>query len=210
MLTFLLATGLLATGCLAAPVVPAPAAGFASLGLPAALSKTRLQALLQGFVDLGYGRSFRHLGDERDFDHGHLLLDARTKAPLAILYHTQELAQAAATPDYGYIDPGARNWIQWLDGRVENASAYERSSYPRSGLWDWFVARELPKLRSRHTITDKMLDPARLGAQSELAPSLQWTFTRVDCGATAPDDASNVIRVALPDRTPVCLSLGSS
>jgi hypothetical protein len=201
MLKSILAAGLFfVVGC------PASAAPFQSLALPAQLSKARLQGLLQDFVTAGYGRSFRHLGDERDFDHGHLLLDARTKTPVAILYHTQELAHEAAD---GYVDPAARNWIQWLDGRgIENARRYERAAYPRSPAWDWFVARELPKLRGRFTITDKMLDPARLGA--ELSESRQWTFTRVECGAAEGDPASNVIRVSLPNRSSVCLALGSS
>jgi hypothetical protein len=203
MSNFLLLAGLLSIGCRAAPL--SPPAGFAALGLPAALSKTRLQSLLQEFVDRGYERSFRRLGDENDFDHGHVLIDARTRTPFAILYHTQELAHEGA----GYVDADGRNWIQWLDGRgVENARLYERAAYPRSASWDWFVARELPKLRGRRTITDRMLDPARLGA--ELAPSIQWTFTRVACAAGADEPASAVMRVALPDRTPVCLELGSS
>jgi len=179
------------------------------MGLPAMLGKARLQGLLQSFVDKGYGRSFRHIGDERDFDHGHLLINARTGAPIAILYHTQELAHEAAAADYGYLDASARNWIQWLDGRgIFNANRYERESYPRSATWDWFVARELPALKRRRTITDKMLDPARLGA--ELSGSVQWTFTRVACGPGESDAASAVLRVVLPDRTPVCLALGSS
>lgn len=191
------------------PPAPAPGARFAALGLPAVLSKARLQGLLQSFVTEGYGRSFRHLGDERDFDHGHLLLDARTRAPIAILYHTQELAHEATAPGYGYLDPAARNWIQWLDGRgIVNARRYERARYPRTAAWDWFVARELPRLRRRRTITDKMLDPALLGA--DLAESRQWTFTRIACGPAEDDGASSAVRVLLPDRTPVCLSLAGS
>jgi hypothetical protein len=198
---------LLAAAAHAAPSAPA-GASFASLGMPETLTKPRLQALLQSFVDSGYGHCFRHLGDERDFDHGHVLIDARTHEPIAILYHTQELAAEASAPDYGYIDPEGRNWIQWLDKRgIQNARDYERASYPRSGTWDWFVARELPKLRRRRTITDKMLDPVRLGA--ELAPSLQWTFTRTACASGETDDASRVMRVTLPDRTPVCLALSA-
>jgi hypothetical protein len=204
----LLAAVLLSSSVRAAPAVAPPAGAFASLGLPDALSKPRLQSLLQAFVDAGYGRRFRHLGDERDFDHGHVLFDARTRAPIAILYHTQELAAEAAEPDYGYVDPDGRNWIQWLDGRgIENARGYERADYPRSGSWDWFVARELPKLRRRRTITDKMLDPARLG--TELAQSLQYTFTRTACPGAAPEDTSRVLRVTLPDQTPVCLALSA-
>ncbi len=189
MLSSLLLTGLLTTGCHASVVA-----------LP--LSAPRLQNLLQAFVAGGQGRSFRVLGEERDFDHGHVLLEARTKSPFAILYHTQELADE--TPD-GYLDAEGRNWIQWLDGRgIENARRYERADYPRTADWDWFVAQELPRLRRRHTITDKMLDPLLLG--SELAGSVQCTFTRVDCGAAAPER----IGVVLPDRTIICLSLDAS
>lgn len=161
------------------------------------LSEPRLQGLLQAFVAGGHGRSFLSLGDENDFDHGHVLTDARTGAPIAILYHTQELS---AGPD-----AAGRNWIQWLDGRgIENARRYERAGYPSSPSWDWFVARDLPRLRGRHTITDKMLDPALLGA--ELGNSVQWTFTRVNCAAPAPGR----IGVVLPDHTTVCLALGAS
>ena len=188
LLSSLLLTGLLSAGCQASP----PA-------LP--LSESRLQSLLQSFVAGGYGRSFRSLGEENDFDHGHVLIDSRTGAAIAILYHTQELA---ADDPAGYLDAEGRNWIQWLDGRgIENAKLYERAAYPRTTAWDWFVARELPRLRGRHTITDKMLDPALLG--SELADSLQWTFTRAAC-ALAP----RRIGVVLPDRTTVCLALDAS
>lgn len=189
MLSSLLLSALLSTGCQAAP----PA-------LP--LSEPRLQGLLQSFVASGYGRSFHRLGDENDFDHGHVLIDSRTGSPIAILYHTQELA---ADSPAGYLDAAGRNWIQWLDGRgIENARRYERAAYPRTPSWDWFVAQDLPRLRGRHTITDKMLDPALLG--SELASSVQWTFTRVACEKAAPKR----IGVVLPDRTTVCLSLDAS
>lgn len=191
---------LVAGPALSAAPPPLPAAA----ALPASLTAGRLQGLLQEFVTAGYGRRFRHLGDERDFDHGHVLLDARTRAPIAILYHTQELAYGAAAADFGYVDPAGRNWIQWLDGRgIENARRYERTAYPRGASWDWFVATDLPRLRGRRTITDKMLDPDRLGAP--LGDSVQWTFTRVDCAGAG----SGVIRVSLPDATLVCLALGT-
>jgi hypothetical protein len=193
MMKFLLLSAFLAL----APNASAQPAGTA-LGLP--LDKPRLQSLLQTFVDQGYGRSFRRLGDESDFDHGHLLVDARTGAPVAILYHTQELADEDPA---GYLDASGRNWIQWLDGRVENAGRYERADYPSTATWDWFVASQLPGLRGRHTITDKMLDPKKLGA--ELGKSRQWTFTRAACGTEAGDS----IRVTLPTGA-VCLALGAS
>lgn len=210
MVSLLVSLSLLsAVRCQAAPVSAAPAAAFRALGLPAPISKRRLRDLLQSFVTDGYGKCFRHLGDERDFDHGHFLLDAKTGAPVAILYHTQELAYAPAAPDFGYLDTAARNWIQWLDGRgIENARRYERSTYPHTASWEWFVARDLPRLKERYTIIDKMLDPALIG--EPLAPGLQWTFTRVPCGKAAADDDSAVIDVTLPDKTDVCLALGSS
>src|SRR5690349_20746010 len=93
-------------------------------------TSTSLQPLLQRFVEHGYGKSFLRLGDESDFDHGHLLVNARTRQPIAIFYHTRELTLGARE----------RNWLQWLDGRgIENAETYVRSDYPRTAGWDWFV-----------------------------------------------------------------------
>lgn len=185
-------------------------------GLPPGLTRTRLQTLLQRFVDAEYMKAFRHLGDERDFDHGHLLFDAKTHKPAAILYHTQELAyyQPPGSP-FGFVDPAARNWLQWIgDGRrIENASAYVRRSYPSGGSWDWFTHMELPVLRAHHTILDKMLDGKRLGLDT--SRSEQWVFTREPCARGAPrsDHSSGraspppMLRVTLPDRGRVCLAL---
>ena len=171
-------------------------------------SKTEFQGLLQHFVDQTYLKGFRHLGDERDFDHGHLLYDAQSKL-VAILYHTQELA-ADHRPgtDFAYIDPGARNWIQWVnDGRVENAARYLRSEYPATATWDYFRALELPGLQSRHTVLPKMLDP-KLGVDA--SKTAQWVFTRVKCAGAAPADASDALRVVLPTKEEVCLTLSAT
>ncbi|MBI3564892.1 MAG: hypothetical protein HY079_06840 [Elusimicrobia bacterium] len=201
MLTLLLTTVLLSAGhrVPAPPRAPSAAAAFAELGYPRDLPKERLRGLLQSFADAGWDRRFRRLGDEDDFDHGHLLIDARSGRPRAILYHTQELVADA---------PEGRNWLQWLDGRgIEDARAYERAAYPRSGAWDWFVARDLPRLRARGTVLDKMLDPVRLGF--EPGAGRQWTFTRVACGSAAEDPSSSVLRVSRSDGSPVCLALGA-
>lgn len=181
MTSFLLWASLLATGCLASPTDP-------TRNRPIRPDEERLRVMLQAFVNESWGSRFSALGDESDFDHGHLLLDARTGNPVAILYHTRELAVPA---------PEERSWIQWLDGRgVESAARYERSSYPSSASWDWFVARDLPRYKARHTVVERMLEPALLGF--EPAPGPQWTFTRADC-------ADARITVAVPDRTSVCL-----
>ena len=173
---------------------------FASPGpASSALDETRFQSLLQGFVDQAYLKGFRHLGDERDFDHGHVLHDGEGR-PIAILYHTQELAfYQKADSEFGWVNPGARNWIQWIaDGKVENAGAYERLSYPRGAIWDWFQMSELPNLKKHRTILDKMLDPDRV--KIDPARTKQWVFTKAECGAGR-------LSVTLPSRERVCLSL---
>jgi hypothetical protein len=179
----------------------------AGLGLSASpgLSRPEFQALLQRFVDEQHLRSFRDLGIEEDFDHAHLLFDSRRPGrPVAILYHTQELGSHPG------MDPKARNWLQWVGrGTVEDASRYERKSYPRSASWDWFLHRELKALRQRHTILDKMLDPALLGIES--TQSRQWVFTRTDCGGAAqPSADSSRIRIVLPAGPVVCLALSQT
>jgi hypothetical protein len=172
---------------------------------PLPLSPKRLESLLQTFVDRAYLKAFRTLGDERDFDHGHFIFanDQADAAPVAILYHTQELAyyQEPGSP-FGFVDPESRNWIQWIaDGRIDNASRYERRSYPRSAAWDWFQAHELPSLRRHRTILADMLDPAAFGSQN--IRSSQWVFTRATCAKQADRDIS----VVVPTAGRVCLSL---
>ena len=191
-----------------------PAAGraettFSGLGLPSSISRAGLESLLQRFVDRAYMKGFRHLGDERDFDHGHLLFDAAGR-PVAILYHTQELARGEPRGGaYAYVDPAARNWLQWLDdGRVEDASPYKRRDYPRTASWDWFKAAELPGLEAHRTILDKMLDPKLVPIDA--AKTRQWVFTRVACGAALPAPESGALRIVLPTREKVCLALSAS
>ncbi|MFI5349440.1 MAG: hypothetical protein ACHQ2Z_07845 [Elusimicrobiota bacterium] len=166
------------------------------------------QGLLQHFVDQAYLKGFRHLGDERDFDHGHLLYDANSNL-VAILYHTQELAaDHRAGSDFGYIDPGARNWIQWVnDGRIENAARYLRTDYPATATWDYFRTLELPALQSRHTVLPKMLDP-KLGVDA--SKTAQWVFTRVQCAGAPPASAADALRVVLPTKEEVCLTLSAT
>jgi hypothetical protein len=208
----------------AAPAaVPAPSpARFASLPPAPVFGPQEFRSLLQRFVNEHYLKNFKRLGVEEDFDHGHLLFDPRSpQRPVAILYHTQELSTDAS------LDP-RRNWLQWVDrGDIEDAARYERKTYPHSASWDWFLQRELPALRQRHTILDKMLDPALLGA--DVSQSRQWVFTRVQCGGGADatpalrpsgsalgatggalPTGSSLIQVVLPAGTPVCLSLSQT
>lgn len=193
---------LLSLGAAAPARAAAPAGG---------IEPARMKTLLQAFVDKLYLKAFRHLGDERDFDHGHVLYAPGSKTPVAILYHTQELAQDEPPgSEYGFVDAGARNWIQWVDrGGIENADRYERREFPDSAYWRWFQAERVPVLKQYRTIVDKMLDPARLGA--ETSDSLQLVFTRFDCAAPpAPLPGREPIDVRLPTGERVCLSLGAS
>lgn len=198
MTTLFLILGLLAAGSRA----QTNSSDRASSDPPSALTSERFRGLLQSFVDQGYGRVFRHLGDERDFDHGHvLLLDGR---PVAILYHTQETGDAPSSPDFAYLDAEHRNWLQWLGGGpAVDARRFARARYPETASWEWFVRRQLPELQKRHTITDRMLDPGLLGGRE--LESEQWVFTRVDCRA-----AADAISVSVPGAGRVCLALSRS
>jgi len=202
----------LVVGSAARAAAPSAAPSAALSAAPAGgIEPARMQTLLQGFVDKLYMKAFRHLGDERDFDHGHVLYAPGTKTPVAILYHTQELAQdEPAGSEFGYLDAAARNWIQWVDrGAIESADLYQRREFPDSAYWRWFKEERVPVLKRYHTIVDKMLDPARLGA--ETSDSLQLVFTRVDCAAPpAPQAGKAPIDVRLPSGERVCLALGAS
>lgn len=188
-----------------------PAPSSAAPAAPGGLEPARMQSLLQRFVDKVYLKAFRHLGDERDFDHGHVLYAPASKTPVAILYHTQELAQDEPPGSaFGYVDSAARNWIQWVDrDEIVNANRYQREDFPDSAFWRWFKAERLPVLRRYHTIVDKMLDPARIGA--ETSESLQLEFTRFDCAVPpAPLPGKTPIDILLPTGERVCLALSAS
>ena len=204
---------LLALGC-HAPAAAAPPAMVRPLqesSLPGGLEPSRLQSLLQRFVDQLYMKAFRHLGDERDFDHGHILFSSVSKRPFAILYHTQEMARdQPAGGEFGYVNPEARNWLQWIDrDGIVNADSYQRKDFPRTAFWRWFEEERLPTLRQYHTIIDKMLDPAKLG--EETSESLQWVFTRFDCAKPLPAlSKQSPINIHLPTGETVCLVLSTS
>ncbi|MFA6004443.1 MAG: hypothetical protein WC881_10280 [Elusimicrobiota bacterium] len=180
-----------------------PLSGSSQPGASAPFSKQEFSGLLQRFVDQQYLKSFARLGEESDFDHGHLLFTAGSQSrPIAILYHTQELSH------YDSMDPRARNWLQWLDNdAIDDAARYERRQYPHSASWEWFVQVELGRLHKRNTVLDKMLDPALLGA--DISESRQWVFSRVAC-RPEPASESSPIRIVLPSGQAVCLDVSQS
>ncbi len=180
--------------------VQAPAAPAAAL--PARFDTRRLQTMLQAFVDRAYLRAFRHLGDEKDFDHGHFLFasDAPDAPPVAILYHTQELAYyAAAGSAYAWLDPEGRNWIQWLsDGRIENARLRLSAVAPEA------LPVDPAALRAHHTILPEMLNASAFGAKRLF--SRQIVFTQEACPSD-PDPASTLF-IHLPGAPRrLCLAL---
>lgn len=133
-----------------------------------------LEALVQSFAHAHYQKSFRYLGDENDFDHGHFLFAPGAERPSAILYHTQEMAptyrRLKPGGKYDYIDAEGRNWIQFIDRPERIVNAQE---FLKDGL------REHPRFREYRTITDKMLDQERLGMKIER--TVQWVFNQTDC-----------------------------
>ncbi|MBI5624040.1 MAG: hypothetical protein HY924_09695 [Elusimicrobia bacterium] len=184
-----LALALVASAAFSASSGPGPAAGF---------GPAEFQPLLQRFVKERHGRSFLALGEEADFDHAHLLFRPGEDRPFALLYHTQELSSDPSLSDRN------RNWLQWVGtGDVEDAKRYERRTYPRSAAWDWFLEIDLPSLRKRGTILDKMLDPSLLG--SEETVSRQWVFQKTPCGGRL--GGRDKLRVDLPAGQQVCLGL---
>jgi len=172
---------------------------FEDQGFPKEFSKDRLQRLLQRVVDTVYMKGFRYLGEQADFNHGHILFVSGN--PVAILYHTQENAyydhRNKPGSKYDYLNKSTRNWIQWLGNPdlVENANKYERTAYPDTLVWERFIRYSVPVFRDHYTITPPMLNPEFLGG--EVTFELQWRFTKTTPNATRPSD-SNVVNVILP------------
>ena len=177
---------------------------FAELGYPAEFTRERFEGLLQRFADQVQSKGFRCIGDLDYLYHGHILFTKDNPRATALLYHTQE--GAFETRDY--LDPAARNWIQWLDAEkaAENAEKYVRkagASYPGSG-WDW------GRFRDHFTISGRLLDPESVGG--EVVRNVEWDFLNVDCVGVprpVPPD-SNVIEIKLKDQGTVCLWMDSS
>ena len=176
---------------------------FSELGYPKEFTRERFEGLLQRFADEVHLKGFRCIGEYDDLFHGHILFTKNNPRAAALLYHTQE----GAFDTRDYLDPAARNWIQWLDSEkpIENANKYVRkagASYPGSG-WDWRVYRD------HFTIGGRLLDPESMGGEVER--NVQWDFLNVDCGGVPrpiPSD-SNVIEITLKDQGTVCLWMDS-
>lgn len=188
-----------------------PVYTFASLGFPPELSRELLRRTLQAFYDQQHGRSFRHLGDTRDFNHAHFVRDA--SGLRALLLHTQERAgEALPGSEYAALDMDARNWLVRLDApeRFSNALSLRHARKPRDWPARW--ERNVPwwEYEEKKTVTVMMLDPEKTGI--EAVPYLdsekgeQINFDRAECPNTTEDalERSNVLPIEA-DGGRVCL-----
>ncbi len=162
------------------------------------------QSLLQKFSDEVYGQGFRHLGDENDFDHGHILYSTALR-PVAILYHTQETASLQHRLDpggpYDYINRGARNWLQFFDveklqaGPIVNAFFNMLKVFPNAAIF----RSDLKSTKSHNTIFPHQLDGESfpLEYRYRLRGQRQIEFARSSCELSAEDrlDTSTVAGV---------------
>lgn len=135
------------------------------------IEQSLLNKLVQEFVNIQYKKSFLYLGDENDFDHGHVLYtrEPSLNSPdrlraFAILFHTQEHAftYSLSHPKgkYSYIDKFGRNWVQFFDestqklGPLLNAYTLVKNMLPNNER----NQSSLENLRTHYTIRSEMLD----------------------------------------------------
>ena len=158
--------------------------------LPQEFTEKRIERLLNQFAQATFEKSFRFVGVEEDFFHGHVLFERKLHEgqellhPRAILYHTQEEAHKAhweksIDPKYDYLNVTTRNWIQWLsddavlDGeKIENARDY--LDFAQKNPAPFFQETALPQKDQHYTIHAKNLDSQKLGFK--LDGELQFEF----------------------------------
>jgi hypothetical protein len=178
------------------------------------LPKEKVTSILQLIARELHGKGYRKFGALSDLFHGHLLWEssaAEGTPPFAILFHTQENLGPDVKPVAKpvFFNPDGRNWLLFLGPplRLENAALYENTE----DRPEW---REYRKV---HTITDRMLDPRKLGKDfvREDVPGKPWSavaqfnFLAVRCPRKiAPWEAtSNLVRIQVPGEGLVCLDL---
>lgn len=188
-----------------------PSRAYSELGF-AGIDKKSLAGLLQDFVSARHGKSYRRLGDYKDFFHGHLLYAQNDATPIAILYHTQEAAAAEHETNpggpYDYIDAQGRNWLQTLrTGELVNAVKRVRRTYPDAPDWAAFRKNCVPRYLKAWSVDALMLD---LAESPGLSGVIQFNFLAIDCAAAPTDEALNGVRLELPGGGRACLLLGTN
>jgi hypothetical protein len=182
------------------------------------VERDEVQKAIQMMVDLHLGNAFRDLGDERDFYHGHMLVEApegtkkmnATKLPnaqpFAILFHTQENYSRKDTKTqktiYEYFAPEERNWLAFLKPtlKIENANQYKNANQPsRFSVYE--VAR---------TINIEMLDPKLLKKKvADYGRFGQFQFKETKCRHLPENlrQVGNLIEINIPNHKTICLEL---
>lgn len=192
--------------------------------LPSQFSNERIEKLLTLASGGMYLSGYRYLGEDGDFFHGHMLFEERKENgksvlyPRAILYHTQEDAHAAhwgergIDPKYDYLDPKARNWIQWLsddpalDGvKIENARVYVDGSKrdPKQ-----FFESKPPQKIWHYTIHSHQLDARALGFS--VFSSLQFEFHTTACSYVPDIFNRGPFLVPIPHDDTACLKVNGA
>lgn len=173
---------------------------YKSLGLPNELSRSFLTMNLQSFYDQYYNVSFKHIGDWRDFDHGHLLKDA-TGALRGVLFHTQERASLAKPDsDYTFIDKSKRNWLLFTHRPFEFHNAYKFRFTQRPAFWNQEYEKNVSwdEYAQAGTVVELMLDPEKIGFKIVPFMSLDKTEAFYFKKAKCPDIIkyeSNIIEI---------------
>jgi hypothetical protein len=189
--------------------------------------KDQVESLLQSLAIRAVHTGYRNFGVRFDLFHGHILFRKSDSSPVLILYHNQE--NASDFPDdskYGFYDKKFRNVLQWVDNpnKVENANNYRysylalarqafKSKYKRDSIKIYFDA---------FGFDVDFLDPNQLGMQLASTHSqyvdydpfvtVTFEFFRFSCESVPPavvnSPISNFIRIYVPQKGIICLSLG--
>ncbi len=154
--------------------------------VPSQISPFRIEKLLNEFARHTYGKAFRFIGVEDDFDHGHILFEKKADGfyPRAILYHTQEFAYSAhwrknVDSKYDYINVTTRNWIQWLSDNeaIDGKQIFNAKEYLDPTKKDPSQFENLePQEKFHYTLNFPDLDPNKLGFKT--VADLQFEFRR--------------------------------
>lgn len=147
---------------------------YNQLALSAHLSKSQLTTLLQKVYDELYFVGFRYMGHDADLYHGHLIYSDKVHG---ILYHTQELAAFYEKEDpnhrYSYFDRSRRNWFQFTDERIVDASDFISV--------EGRLADKYRLFREAYTVNLRMLDKEKLLGSNFEVESLQFSFYKTPC-----------------------------
>ncbi|OYZ18966.1 MAG: hypothetical protein B7Y39_12690 [Bdellovibrio sp. 28-41-41] len=173
---------------------------YDSLNLPKELTREFLTINIQYYYNQYNGVTFRHLGDWRDFDHGHLLKDP-TNRLRGVLFHTQERGNLFALDSrFHFINKELRNWLLFIDRPLmfENAIKYKYDFKP--SFWNAEYEKNVTwkQYEDAGTVVELMLDPNKTGFNIQPFMSKEKTeqfyFKKAIC-PTSVHPKSNIIKI---------------